>query len=324
MRVVAFDKTGTLTEGRPSLTDIQPTDGSDPASLLRAVAAVQNASEHPIAKAILEAYGQTSDTLPAVTDFQALTGAGVRGRVEGKDYLLGSASLMQTHGVAVADGITRQVEAWAAQGKTVFLVARDTHLVGILAVADTLRESARPALAALHAMGLKTALITGDHEAAARHVAQRLGIDIVHAQTLPKHKANLLQGLQKTVGPLAFVGDGINDAPALATADVGIAIGQGTDVAIESAEVILMNEDLGSVARALVLSRLSMRNIAQNLFWAFAYNAALIPLAAGVFYPWFGWQLSPMLGAAAMALSSVFVVVNALRLKWLPLEVSHV
>ena len=169
----------------------------------------------------------------------------------------------------------------------------------------------------------KTALITGDHQATARAVADRLGIAVVHAQTLPAHKAAILQSLQREIGPLAFVGDGINDAPALATADVGIAIGQGTDVAIESADVVLMNEDLNSVARTVALSRLTLRNISQNLFWAFAYNAALIPVAAGVFYPWTGLQLSPMLGAGAMALSSVFVVTNALRLKWLRLEGSH-
>ncbi|MFA5662751.1 heavy metal translocating P-type ATPase [Castellaniella sp.] len=323
VQIVAFDKTGTLTRGQPALTDVLPIGDSDRATLLRRVAAVQSASEHPIARAIMDAYDQGCGPLPPVNDFQALTGAGVRGQVEGHDCLLGSVTLMRSHGIAVPDDIAEQVQAWAGEGKTVFLAASDGRLAGILAVADPLRETAAPALAALHALGLKTALITGDHEAAAHYVARRLGIDIVHAQTLPEHKASLLQDMQQTLGPLAFVGDGINDAPALATADVGIAIGQGTDVAIESAEVILMNEDLGSVARALVLSRLSMRNIAQNLFWAFAYNAALIPLAAGVFYPWFGWQLSPMLGAAAMALSSVFVVVNALRLKWLPLEVSH-
>jgi P-type E1-E2 ATPase len=212
------------------------------------------------------------------------------------------------------------VQAQAAQGRTAFLAARDGQLAGLLSVADTLRPGAREALSRLHALGLKTALITGDHEAAAQAVAAELGIDIVHAQTLPGHKAELLRALQHDTGALVFVGDGINDAPALATADVGIAIGQGTDVAIESADVVLMNEDLNSVARAVALSRLTLRNIGQNLFWAFAYNAALIPVAAGVLYPYTGLQLSPMLGAGAMALSSVFVVVNALRLKWLPLE----
>src|SRR5690606_28470506 len=231
--------------------------------------------------------------------------------------------LMRSRDIPVEPAVAARIRSLAAQGKTVFLAARGGRLAGVLAVADTLRPSAREAIDRLHALGLKTALITGDHEAAAHAVARELGIDIVHAQTLPEHKAALLRDLRRETGVLAFVGDGINDAPALATADVGIAIGQGTDVAIESADVVLMNEDLNSVARAIALSRLTLRNIGQNLFWAFAYNAALIPVAAGALYPFTGLQLSPMLGAAAMALSSVFVVINALRLKWLPLENQH-
>ncbi|MGB3423440.1 MAG: heavy metal translocating P-type ATPase [Castellaniella sp.] len=321
-RVVAFDKTGTLTQGRPALTDVLPLDGPDSldrADLLAAVASVQSASEHPIAHALLEAAQAEGLPLMPVEQFAALTGAGVQGRVEAHDWLLGNEALMDEQGVRVDPAVAAQVQTLAAQGKTAFLAARDGRLAGVLAVADTLRPGAREAIARLHALGLKTALITGDHQAAAQAVAGELGIDIVHAQTLPEHKAELLRALQSSVGALAFVGDGINDAPALATADVGIAIGQGTDVAIESADVVLMNEDLNSVARAIALSRLTLRNIGQNLFWAFAYNVALIPVAAGALYPFTGLQLSPMLGAGAMALSSVFVVVNALRLKWLPL-----
>ncbi|MGA0584463.1 MAG: heavy metal translocating P-type ATPase, partial [Castellaniella sp.] len=324
VRVAAFDKTGTLTVGRPALSDALPMDDQSRSALLSAVASVQSASEHPIAHALLEAAKAEGLALAAVEEFTALTGAGVRGRVEGRDWLLGNESLMRERGVPLDDAITAQVRTLAAQGKTVFLAARDGRLAGVLAVSDTLRPGARAAIDRLHALGLKTALITGDHEAAARSVAGELGIDIVHAQTLPEHKAALLRALRREAGDLAFVGDGINDAPALATADVGIAIGQGTDVAIESADVVLMNEDLNSVARAITLSRLTLRNIGQNLFWAFAYNAALIPVAAGALYPLTGLQLSPMLGAGAMALSSVFVVVNALRLKWLPLEARHV
>jgi Cu+-exporting ATPase len=322
-RVVAFDKTGTLTLGRPALTDVLPLGNLDRAALLAAVASVQSASEHPIAHALLESAKAEGLPLKPVDQFAALTGAGVQGRVEAHDWLLGNETLMHQQGVPVAAEIATQVQTLAAQGKTAFLAACDGQLAGVLAVADTLRPGAREAIDHLHALGLKTALITGDHEAAAQAVAGELGIDIVHAQTLPEHKAELLRALQRDAGALACVGDGINDAPALATADVGIAIGQGTDVAIESADVVLMNEDLNSVARAIALSRLTLRNIVQNLFWAFAYNVALIPVAAGALYPFTGLQLSPMLGAGAMALSSVFVVVNALRLKWLPLESRH-
>jgi len=322
-RVVAFDKTGTLTEGRPVLDAVIVLADIGRATLLAEAAAVQGASEHPIARAVLEAARAEGLEPGAVADFQALTGAGVRGRTAGHDYLMGSQRLMRDHGVAVDADAMERLGALAAQGKTAFLVARDGRLAGIMAVTDRLRPSARPAIARLHALGLKTALITGDHEAAAQAVARELGIDVVHARTLPADKAAVLQALQGENGALAFVGDGINDAPALATADVGIAIGQGTDVAIESADIVLMNENLESVARAVTLSRRTMRNIAQNLFWAFAYNAALIPVAAGALYPWTGLQLSPMLGAGAMALSSVFVVTNALRLKWLPLETRH-
>jgi len=318
-RVIAFDKTGTLTLGRPVLTDLLPASGLAHDTLLAAVAAVQGGSEHPIARAVQAAAQEQAIDIPAVERFATITGAGVRGQVQGHDWLMGSMRLLQDAAVALdADSLAR-VQALAAEGKTAFLVARDGQLAGVVAVADTLRPSARSAIDRLHALGLKTALITGDHEAAAQSVARTLGIDIVHAQTLPEDKVTHLKALQQTIGPLAFVGDGINDAPALASADVGIAIGQGTDVAIESADVVLMNEDLESVARAVTLSRLTLRNIAQNLFWAFAYNAALIPVAAGVLYPFTGTQLSPMLGAGAMALSSVFVVGNALRLKWLPL-----
>ena len=315
VRVVAFDKTGTLTLGRPALTDLLPLDGGDPDELLAALAAVQAGSEHPIAHAIRTAALEKSLRIPEAAHFKAITGAGVQARVGGGLYLMGSLRLMQDAAVPVSEAALARMQALAQSGKTPFLVARDGQPIAIVAVADILRPSARPLIAQLHARGLKTALITGDHAAAAQAVAQELGIDVVHAQTLPEHKAERLRELQQSIGPLAFVGDGINDAPALATADVGIAMGRGTDVAIESADVVLMNEDLTSVARAITLSHKTLRNIGQNLFWAFAYNAALIPVAAGALYPWTGLQLSPMLGAGAMALSSVFVVANALRLK---------
>lgn len=314
-RVIAFDKTGTLTEGRPALTDIHLLNNQPRETILGILAAVQSGSEHPIAHAIRRAAEEAALDIPAARDFNAITGAGVTARVNGKTYLMGSRRLMQDVQIPLPDDILQRANALGQAGKTPFYVAGDGQLIALVAVADTLRPSARLLIDRLHALGLKTALITGDHEAAAHAVAQSLDIDIVHAQTLPEYKAELLATLRQTEGPVAFVGDGINDAPALASADVGIAMGQGTDVAIESADVILMNEDLASVARAIALSHKTLRNINENLFWAFAYNAALIPVAAGVLYPWTGIQLSPVLGAGAMALSSVFVVGNALRLK---------
>ncbi|MER1967230.1 heavy metal translocating P-type ATPase [Castellaniella sp. GW247-6E4] len=318
-RVIAFDKTGTLTQGKPTLTDLQVDDALDRTRILADLAAVQAGSEHPIAHAVVQAAHAQGLDLPPAQAFEAITGAGVRARVSGHDYALGAARLMAELGIAIDPAHTARAEALAQAGKTPIHIARDGTTIGVFAVADEIKPSAQAALRALRAMGLKTAMITGDNALTARAVADKLGIDEVHAQTLPGHKVERLEALRKAHGDVAFVGDGINDAPALAAADVGLAIGQGTDVAIESAAVVLMNDDLGTVARAAALSRAAMRNIGQNLFWAFAYNIALIPVAAGVLYPSLGLQLSPILGAAAMALSSVFVVVNALRLKWVRL-----
>jgi len=318
-RVVAFDKTGTLTLGRPTLTDLLVDAPLERARVLADLAAVQAGSEHPIAHAVVQATRAQGLEIPPAEAFEAISGAGVRARVSGHDYVLGAARLMAELGFAVDPAHSADAEAFARAGKTPVHIGRDGATIGVFAVADEIKPSAKAALDALRAMGLKTAMITGDDALTARAVASELGIDEVHAQTLPGHKVERLEALRQAHGPVAFVGDGINDAPALAAADVGLAIGQGTDVAIESAAVVLMNDDLGTVARAAALSHAAMRNIAQNLFWAFAYNVALIPVAAGALYPALGVQLSPMLGAAAMALSSVFVVTNALRLKWLRL-----
>ncbi len=318
-RVVAFDKTGTLTLGKPTLTDLLVDAPLERARVLSDLAAVQAGSEHPIAHAVVQAAQAQGLEIPPADAFEAISGAGVRARVSGHDYVLGAARLMAELGFAVDPAHSAGAEALARAGKTPVHIGRDGATIGVFAVADEIKPSARAALGALRAMGLKTAMITGDDALTARAVAAELGIDEVHARTLPGHKVERLEALRQAHGPVAFVGDGINDAPALAAADVGLAIGQGTDVAIESAAVVLMNDDLGTVARAAALSRAAMRNIAQNLFWAFAYNVALIPVAAGALYPALGVQLSPMLGAAAMALSSVFVVTNALRLKWLRL-----
>lgn len=318
-RVIAFDKTGTLTVGKPVLTDLVLAESHDRGQILAELASIQAGSEHPIAHALVQAAQAEGLAVTPAEAFEAISGAGVRGRVHGHDYWLGSERLMNEQGIPLTPGDSNTAQALAQSGKTPVYIARDGLIIGVLAVADAIKPSARAALDALHALGLKTAMITGDNALTAQAVAQTLGIDEVHAQTLPGHKVERLEILRQTYGPVAFVGDGINDAPALAAADVGLAIGQGTDVAIESADVVLMNEDLGTVARAAALSRATLRNIRQNLFWAFAYNVALIPIAAGVLYPALGMQLSPMLGAAAMALSSVFVVSNALRLKWVRL-----
>lgn len=323
-KAVAFDKTGTLTMGHPSLSDWLPVN-NQPDNLFDIVAAIQSHSEHPIAKAIINSDKfQTIDEsqLNNVVDFQAISGAGVKASVNGHNYLIGTIKLIKDNSIELAESQINQLEKLAKTGKTPFLIAKDKQIVAIAAVADKVRPSAIKAIQNLHNLGLKTVMITGDHPSAATFVAKELGIDIVHAQTLPEHKANIITELQNSIGKLVFVGDGINDAPALAKADVGIAIGQGTDVAIESADIVLMNEDLESVSKAIKLSHLTIRNIGQNLFWAFAYNVALIPIAAGVLYPFTGTQLSPMLGAFAMALSSIFVVSNALRLKWLNLTIN--
>jgi Cu+-exporting ATPase len=322
VRLVAFDKTGTLTYGKPVLTDFIPLaeHAGDTDVLLAAIASVQQASEHPIAGALVRAALDKGLPLSDVEDFTAVGGAGVQGRTGGQAWIVGTPDLMASRGLEIGEAVHARLNTLAEEGKTPFLAACDGQVAALAAVSDTVRPSALKLMERLHALGIRTALITGDHPATARAVAGTLGIDIVHAQTLPQDKVRHVKDLQKTAGSLAFVGDGINDAPALASADVGIAVSQGTDVAIASADLVLMGDHLESVASAIVLSRLTLRNISQNLFWAFAYNVALIPIAAGALYPLIGLQLSPMLGAAAMALSSLFVVGNALRLKWLPLD----
>ncbi|MCR9149554.1 MAG: heavy metal translocating P-type ATPase [Rhodobacteraceae bacterium] len=314
-RIVAFDKTGTLTEGRPALTDLVPAAGLDRAALLAAVAAVEAKSEHPVARAIVAAAEAEGLTPAPVAGFAALAGRGVQGEVAGQDVTVGSARLMAEIGAAPDAGAEAQAARLAAEGRTVLFAALDGRFAGLLAVADPVKESSAAAVARLHAMGLKVAMVTGDSRATAEAVAARLAIDAVVAEVLPAGKVDAVRALRAEHGALAFVGDGINDAPALAEADIGIAMGNGTDVAIEAADVVLMSGNTAGVPAALALSRATIRNIRENLFWAFAYNAALIPVAAGVLWPGFGVLLSPMLAAGAMALSSVFVVGNALRLR---------
>ncbi len=315
IKLIAFDKTGTLTLGKPVLTDMLVLDPSyDRATLLSWVAAMQIHSEHPIARAIVNAATTEQLPIPTAKEFSAIRGAGVRAQVHDKEILSGAQNLMQEHGIETS-AASEQIKQWGLEAKTPIYVAVNGKLAAIMAVADPIKPSAKSAIAALHRLGLKSVMITGDNVHTAQAVARELGIDQVHAQVLPEGKVAVLQSLREAGQVLAFVGDGINDAPALATADVGIAIGTGTDVAIESASVVLMSDDLHGVANAVGLSRATLINIKQNLFWAFAYNVALVPLAAGALYPNFGVLLSPMFAAGAMTCSSVFVIANALRLK---------
>ncbi|SFC99318.1 heavy metal translocating P-type ATPase [Tropicimonas isoalkanivorans] len=314
VQVVALDKTGTITEGKPALTDMVLADGVDRDETLRLVAAVEGNSEHPVAKAIVEAAGK-SRALPAVTDFTAIPGFGVRATVEGHAVLVGARRLMEREGIELGP-LAEIGSDLAAAGKTALFAAVDGAIAAALAVSDPVKPTSRAAIDALHGLGLQVAMVTGDSKATADAIARDLGIDHVVAEVLPDGKVAALDALRDGERKLAFVGDGINDAPALAHADIGIAMGTGTDVAIESADVVLMTGDLRGVVNAFEISARTMRNIRQNLGWAFGYNTALIPVAAGALYPAFGILLSPVLAAGAMAMSSVFVLTNALRLRF--------
>jgi heavy metal translocating P-type ATPase len=311
--VVAFDKTGTLTEGRPALTDLVAAPGEDEAAVLALVASVEARSEHPLARAIVAAAAARGlATLPAER-FEAVPGFGATAVVGGRSVSVGADRYMARLGVPVA-ALADTAAALAGEGRTPLYAAVDGRLAAVLAVADPVKPSAPAALEALKEQGLAVAMVTGDGRRTAEAVARGLGITEVVAEVPPDGKVAAIEGLRAAGRAVAFVGDGINDAPALAAADVGLAIGTGTDIAIESADVVLMSGDPGAVATAIALSRATIANIRQNLFWAFAYNVALIPVAAGALFPFGGPLLSPMLAAAAMALSSVFVVGNALRL----------
>ena len=312
--VVAVDKTGTLTEGHPALTDLQVTDGFDRRRVLGQVAAVEDKSEHPIGRAIVAAARAEGLPLPPVSSFESITGFGVSARVDGARVDIGADRYMRRLGVDVTS-FAATAERLAGQGRSPLYAAIDGRLAAVLAVADPIKATTPAAIAALHDLGLTIAMVTGDDRRTADAIARELGIDHVVAEVLPDGKVDAVQSLKAAHGVLAFVGDGINDAPALAAADIGIAVGTGTDVAIEAADVVLMSGSLGGVATAIALSRATMGNIRQNLFWAFAYNTALIPVAAGALYPAWGVLLSPMFAAGAMAMSSVFVLGNALRLR---------
>jgi heavy metal translocating P-type ATPase len=312
--VVALDKTGTLTEGRPRLTDLAVQEGFDEDEVLRLVAAVERSSEHPIGRAIVEEAETHEQAIPEAKDFEAVPGFGVAATVEGHHVHAGADRYMRRLGLDVSV-FADQARRLGDEGKTPLYAAVDGRLAAVLAVADPIKAETPAAVEALHALGLRVAMITGDNHRTAEAIARQLGIDEVRAEVLPDGKAEAVKTLQAEGLGVAFVGDGINDAPALAQADVGIAIGTGTDVAIESADVVLMSGSLGGIPTALALSRATLRNIKQNLFWAFAYNVVLIPVAAGALYPVFGVLLSPVFAAAAMGFSSVFVLTNALRLR---------
>jgi Au+-exporting ATPase len=313
-KVVAIDKTGTLTEGKPSLTDLELTADFDRTSVLGLIAAVESKSEHPIARAIVDAAAKEGISLPTVSDFDSVTGFGVKANIDGKRVEIGADRYMVELGHKVA-GFAAVAERLGNEGKSPLYAAIDGKLAAIIAVADPIKDTTPAAIKAMHDLGLKVAMITGDNARTAKAIAARLGIDEVVAEVLPDGKVDAVRRLKGQHGKIAFVGDGINDAPALAEADVGLAVGTGTDIAIEAADVVLMSGSVQGVPNAIALSKATIGNIRQNLFWAFAYNTALIPVAAGALFPAFGILLSPMFAAGAMALSSVFVLGNALRLR---------
>jgi Cu+-exporting ATPase len=311
---LVVDKTGTLTEGKPAVTAIVPAAGFAEAEILRLAASVERASEHPLALAIVAAAEAKGVATSAVSDFDSPTGKGAFGTVEGKRVALGNAKFLTEQGVDAAP-LTAEAEKLRQDGATAIFVAIGGTIAGVLAIADPVKSSTPAALAALKADGIRVVMLTGDNWTTAKAVARRLGIDEVEAEVLPEQKAEIV-GKRKAAGHVvAMAGDGVNDAPALAAADVGIAMGTGTDVAMESAGVTLLKGDLTGIVRARRLSQATMRNIRQNLFFAFVYNTAGVPIAAGILYPVFGILLSPVIAAAAMALSSVSVVANALRLR---------
>jgi len=314
VKTVIFDKTGTLTQGKPEVTDVAASDGFKEEQVLSWAASVEKGSEHPLGEAIVHAAKEKGLQLSAVEAFEAIPGQGVKARIDGQQLLLGNLRLMEENGVQV-DGLRDRAERLAGEGKTPMIVALDGRAAGVVAVADTLKPNTLEAVEALHRMGLEVIMITGDNERTAKAVASQVGIDRVLAEVLPWEKSQQVKKLQEEGKVVAMVGDGINDAPALAQADVGIAIGTGTDVAMESSDITLITGDLRAVIAAIQLSRRTIRTIKQNLFWAFIYNILGIPIAAGILYPFWGILLNPMIASAAMAMSSVSVVSNSLRLK---------
>jgi Cu+-exporting ATPase len=309
---IVVDKTGTLTEGKPRLLSVEPANGFDERTLLYLAASVEAVSEHPIAAAVTAGARERGIEPAPVAGFKSVTGHGVVGTVDGHAVVVGSARHLQIAGIAVPG---EPAGSLRREGQTVMFVASDGRLAGLLGVADPVKPAARQAIEALHREGIRVVMLTGDNAITAGAVARAVGIDRVEADVLPYEKAAVVKRLQSEGQRVAMAGDGINDAPALAQADVGIAMGTGTDIAIESANITLVKGDLGGLVRARRLSKATMANIRQNLFFAFVYNAAGVPIAAGILYPWLGILLSPMIASAAMTFSSVSVIANALRLR---------
>jgi Cu+-exporting ATPase len=314
VNTLVVDKTGTLTVGKPKLVSVVPSGGIDEQSLLYLAAGLERGSEHPLAAAITAGAEEKGASPVNAESFESITGKGVSGKVEGKEVALGNLKLLDDLGIQAGD-LPERAEAMRSDGQTVMYVAVDGKAAGLVGVADPIKESTPDAIAGLHKDGVKVVMLTGDNRTTARAVAKKLGLDDVVAEVLPDQKADAVKKFQNEGRIVAMAGDGINDAPALAQAQVGIAMGTGTDVAMESAGVTLVKGDLNGILRARLLSRATMRNIKQNLFFAFVYNSLGVPVAAGILYPFFGILLSPIIAAAAMSFSSVSVVGNALRLR---------
>jgi Cu+-exporting ATPase len=323
VNVVVLDKTGTVTRGEPSVTDLLPEPGTSEGELLAIAAAAERGSEHPIGEAIVREAERRSLAVPRATDFSALAGRGIEATVDGRTVVIGTPDLLEARGIVPEPGRAARAGELADEGKTVVLVAVDGRTIGLVAVADTVQEGSAEAIRALRARGLEVVMLTGDDRRTAAAIARSVGIDRVLAEVQPEEKAARVRELQAAGKRVAMVGDGINDAPALAQADVGIAIGTGTDVAIEAGDVTLIRSDLRGVDRAIALSRRTMRTIRQNLFFAFVYNVIGIPIAAGVLWPWTGLLLAPWVGALAMVLSDVTVMGNSLKLRTARLEVAR-
>lgn len=311
---VVLDKTGTITEGKPKVTDVISNATITEQELLKIAASLEKQSEHPLSIAIVEHAASQALALSSVDEFQAVLGQGIRGKIAGTQYFAGNAKYMQENNIIMESFLTKG-DAFATNGKTPLYFAKEKEVIGIIAVADTVKPTSKAAIAQLIAHGIEVIMLTGDHQRTAEAIQKEVNVSKVIAEVLPQDKESVVRSLQEQGKKVAMVGDGINDAPALARADVGIAIGAGTDIAIESADIVLMKSDLLDVVTAIQLSEAVIKNIKMNLFWAFFYNIIGIPLAAGVFYTFLGWKLNPMFGAAAMSLSSVSVVSNALRLK---------
>lgn len=314
IQTIVFDKTGTITEGKPKVTDIIVTNNITKEQLLQIAASAEKGSEHPLGEAIVKAAEENKVEFKTLDFFKAIPGHGIEVKIDGKNILLGNRKLMVESNISL-ENLEETSHNLAGEGKTPMYIAIDAKIAGIIAVADTVKESSKKAIEKLHEMGIEVAMITGDNKITAQAIARQVGIDRILAEVLPEDKANEVKKLQATGKKVAMVGDGINDAPALAQADIGIAIGSGTDVAIESADIVLMRSDLRDVATAIELSKKTIKNIKENLFWAFGYNTLGIPVAMGVLYIFNGPLLSPIIAATAMSFSSVSVLLNALRLK---------